>query len=396
MIRDRVKGIAEGIYPKVVDIRRHLHRYPELSFQEVETGKYIQHVLEEQQIPFTTGWAGNGVVAIVEGNKPDSKVVALRADIDALPIHEDNDTEYSSKHPGIMHACGHDVHTASLLATAKILNELRHQFDGTVKFIFQPGEEKMPGGASIMIKEGVLEDPKPSSILGQHVYSLLPVGTVGFRSGKSMASSDEIRMKVNGVGGHGAVPQFAVDPIVITSQIITALQQLVSRQSDPTIPSVLTFGKIQSEGGAFNVIPNSVSVEGTFRTFNEYWRYQAHDKMKKIAGGIAASFDASCDLDITVGYPFLVNEEALTERCRSAAIEFLGADHVREIPARLTSEDFAYYTHHMHGCFYRLGIANPDKNIVSPVHSSTFDIDENALITGPSLMAWLAITELSN
>ena len=396
LLRDQVKEKARQYQRKTKAIRRHLHKYPELSFQEERTGRYVQDILREMDVPFSTGWAGNGVVAMIEGNKPGKNIVALRADMDALPISEENDVPYKSRNPGVMHACGHDVHTSSLLSTIRILKQFRKSFDGTIKCIFQPGEEKMPGGASIMIEEGVLKDPEPKSILGQHVYPLLPAGTVGFRPGKMMASSDELTLKVTGRGGHGAVPQFTVDPIVITAQIISALQQVVSRISDPTVPSVLTFGKIASDGGTYNVIPNSVTVLGTFRTFSEYWRYQAHKKMKQIASGIARSFGAKCKLDILVGYPYLINEEALTGRCRDAAIELLGPDHVRDIPMRLTSEDFAYYTHHAHGCFYRLGVANEKKGITSPVHTSRFDIDERALITGPALMAWLAITELSH
>ncbi|MDX1478421.1 MAG: M20 family metallopeptidase [Saprospiraceae bacterium] len=396
MLKDKVKQLAETWHQEVVSIRRHLHMHPELSFEEVHTGRYVQHLLNEAGIPCTGGWAGHGVVGVIEGNHPDRAVIALRADMDALPIQEENDVPYRSQHDGVMHACGHDVHTASLIGAARILHELRQHFDGTIKLVFQPGEERMPGGASIMIEEGVLDDPSPRSIIGQHVYPLLPAGTVGFRAGKMMASSDEIELHIKGRGGHGAVPQFTIDPIAISAQIISGLQQLVSRISDPTIPSVLTFGHIVSDGGTYNVIPAGVRLKGTFRTFSEYWRFQAHDRIREIATGIAASFGATCDVKITVGYPFLVNDDALTARCEEAARAFLGAEHVREIPLRLTSEDFAFYTHRTHGCFYRLGVANEERGIVSPVHTPTFDIDDQALLTGPALMAWLALSELSD
>ncbi len=396
MLIDKVKHLANELYDEVVHVRRHLHSYPELSFEEYETSKYVQRKLSEYGVDFTNGIAGTGVVALVKGRNAGSKTIALRADMDALPIQEANDVPYRSKHPGKMHACGHDVHTASLLGACKILHDLRGEFEGTIKFIFQPGEERTPGGASLMIREGVLENPAPAGIIGQHVYNLLPAGTVGFRPGMMMASCDEIDLYIRGKGGHGAVPQLSVDPVAISAQIVTALQQLVSRNADPTVPSVLTFGRIQSQGGAYNVIPDEVHLQGTFRTFSEYWRYQAHEKIKRMAESIAAAMGAVAQVDITVGYPFLINNEELTERCRQAAVEYLGPDHVQEIPMRLTAEDFSYYTHHTHGCFYRLGIANSERGIESPVHTPTFDIDEEALKTGAGLMAWLALTELKN
>ena len=391
---DRVKKLAEEQYDEIVHVRRHMHSYPELSFEEYETSKFIQRKLSEFGVDFSNGIAGTGVVALVKGKNPEKKTIALRADMDALPIQEANDVPYRSRNAGKMHACGHDVHSASLLGTCKILHNLKDEFEGTLKFIFQPGEERTPGGASLMIKEGVLEDPAPASILGQHVYNLLPAGSVGFRPGMMMASCDEIDLYVRGKGGHGAVPQLSVDPVAISAQIITSLQQLVSRNADPTVPSVLTFGKIQSLGGAYNIIPGEVHLQGTFRTFSEYWRYQAHEKISAMAEGIARSMGATARVDITVGYPFLINNEALTHRCERAAIAYLGADHVHEIPMRLTAEDFSYYTHHTHGCFYRLGVANPERGIESPVHTPTFDIDESSLKVGAGLMAWLALEEL--
>ncbi len=392
---NQVKSLADQYHPEVVGIRHHLHAYPELSFQEYQTSEYVQQRLGEMGIPFRAGIAGTGVVAMIKGERPGGKVIALRADMDALPIEEENNTPYRSRNAGVMHACGHDVHTACLLGAARILHHLRGEIAGAVKLIFQPGEERMPGGASLMIKEGVLENPAPAGILGQHVYPLLPAGTVGFRAGKMMASADEIELRIMGSGGHGAVPHRAVDPVVIAAQVVTALQQVVSRVGDPTIPSVLTFGSIQSKGGTYNVIPAEVHLKGTFRTFSEYWRYRAHEKVRRIATSIAEGLGGACEVGITVGYPFLVNNEELTQRCQRAALRFLGPDHVHDIPMRLTAEDFAYYTHHTHGCFYRLGVANEARGIKSPVHSPTFDIDESALLTGAGLMAWLALEELA-
>lgn len=395
MIKDQILELSQTTHSDTVAHRRHLHMYPELSFQEEQTGKYVEDVLSKLGIHYTAGWAGYGVVATIEGNKPDSGMVALRGDMDALPITEENDVPYRSKNTGVMHACGHDVHTSSLLGVANILQTMRDRFDGTVRLIFQPGEEKMPGGASIMIKEGVLENPAPSAILGQHVYPLLPAGHVGFRPGRFMASADEITIRVKGKGGHGAIPQFTIDPIVISAKIISSLQLLVSRVNDPTIPSVLTFGKIASEGGTYNVIPAAVQILGTFRTFDEGWRKRAHDKIRDIAKGVAASFGAECEVNITVGYPFLVNDEDLTVGCMDVAKELLGDDKVHDLPLRMTAEDFSYYTHHTPGCFYRLGVANEQRGIKSPVHTPTFDIDESALVTGPALMSYLAITSLT-
>lgn len=375
-------------------IRRHLHQHPELSFQEDQTSRYIAGKLEEFGIPFQRGMAGNGVVALIQGKNPTSKVVALRADMDALPILEANDLPYKSQNEGVMHACGHDVHTASLLGAAKILQEIRADLKGTIKLIFQPAEELFPGGASIMIKEGVLENPAPASIFGQHVHPPLPVGKIGMRPGSYMASADELYVTVSGKGGHGALPQDCIDPVLISSHIIVALQQIVSRYGDPTIPSVLTFGKINSTGGATNIIPEEVKLEGTFRTMNEKWRFEAHQRMKTIAESMAEGMGGSCDFDIKVGYPVLYNEPELTARARTYAQEFLGVENVVELPIRMTAEDFAYYSQQMPACFYRLGTGNPDKGLVSPIHTNTFNIDENALEVGMGLMAWMGVREL--
>ncbi|OWY23021.1 amidohydrolase [Sphingobacteriales bacterium UPWRP_1] len=392
----KIKTLALSAHPEVVAIRRHLHAHPELSFEEYQTSAFVQEKLTQYGLPFTNGIANTGVVAYVEGKKPGKKTIALRADMDALPITEANEVPYKSTVPGVMHACGHDAHTASLLGAAKILSQLKNEFEGTVKLIFQPAEERSPGGASIMIKEGVLETPKPAGIIGQHVYSMLPAGAVGFRSGMMMASCDEIDLYIYGKGGHGAVPQLTIDPIVLAAHIVTALQQVVSRLNDPTVPCVLTLGKIESVGGAYNIIPEEVRIQGTLRTMNEQWRKEAKQKIEQIATGVATAMGGVCRVQITDGYPFLINDEELTARCKQAAIELLGKENVHDLPMRMTAEDFAYYTQQIKGCFYRLGTGNAARGITANVHTPIFDIDEEALITGMGLMAWLALNELQD
>jgi len=394
MLKQEIKELAKSIFPEVIRNRRHLHANPELSFEEFNTSAFIKEKLDELGISYEK-MANTGIVALIKGSKPSSNIVALRADMDALPITEIDGREYGSKNPGVMHACGHDVHSSSLLGTAKILNNLKDKFGGTVKLIFQPAEEKLPGGASIMIKEGVLENPIPQAVIGQHVMPFIETGKVGFRSGKYMASSDEIYVRVIGKGGHGAQPQQNIDPIVITAHIITALQQIVSRIADPKIPTVLSFGKIKAEG-ATNVIPNEVYLEGTFRTFDEEWRKLAHQRMKKMAEGMAESMGATCEFEIRSGYPFLINEEKLTASVRSYAEDFLGKENVVDLDLWLAAEDFAYYSQQADACFYRLGTANVKKGITSAVHTPTFDVDEGALQLSTGLMAYITIKQLGN
>jgi len=313
--------------------------------------------------------------------------------LDALPITEQNDVPYKSKNEGVMHACGHDVHTSCLLGAASILNKLREEFEGTVKLLFQPGEERMPGGATMMIKEGALENPKPSSIIGQHVMPFIPVGKVGFREGMYMASADEIYFTVKGKGGHAAIPEYNIDPVLISSHIIVALQQIVSRNANPKIPSVLSFGKISAEG-ATNIIHDEVKIEGTFRTLDEPWREEAHRKIKKMAESIAVGMGGSCEFNIVKGYPFLKNNPELTKRTRYFAEDYLGKENVVDLDLWMAAEDFSFYSQLIDACFYRLGTRNEDKGIVSNVHTPTFNIDEFALEIGAGLMAWLAIQEL--
>lgn len=389
----QIQNLSQSYAAEVVAIRRHIHSHPELSYQEFETAKFIFEKLTSFSLNPTQGIAGTGVVVMIEGKNPTKNCVALRADIDALPITEANEVSYKSTKHGVMHACGHDVHTSSLLGTAKILNEVKNSFEGSVKLIFQPGEEKNPGGASIMIKEGVLENPKPTSIIGQHVMPLVPVGKVGFREGMYMASSDEIYLTVIGKGGHGAAPELAIDPVVIASHIIIGLQQVISRNASPKQPTVLTFGKIIANG-ATNIIPDEVKISGTFRALNETWRKEGLEKIKKMAEGIAESMGGKCVVDISHGYPYLENNPELTKRIRKAAEEYVGKENVVEIDLTLGSEDFAYYSHVVPASFYRLGTGNAAKGITAYVHSPHFDIDEDALKLGPGLMAWMAIQEL--
>lgn len=393
-MKEKIQELAHQYHSDTVQLRRHLHMHPELSFQEVNTGKFVSAQLSAMGIEYRHGVADTGVVALIKGKNPRKRVVALRADMDALPILEANNVPYKSQNEGVMHACGHDVHTSSLLGTVRILHELRDQFEGTVKCLFQPGEEKLPGGASLMIQAGALENPRPASIFGQHVHPPLRAGMIGLKAGMYMASADEIYVTVKGRGGHGAMPQDCIDPVVVTAQIIVALQQVVSRYADPAVPSVLTFGKINSTGGATNVIPNEVKMAGTFRTMHEKWRTEAHKRMKKIAESIAKGYGAACDFHIMKGYPVLFNHEELTRRTKQWAIEFLGKDKVVDLSLRMTAEDFAYYSQVMPACFYRLGTGNPEREITSPIHTDTFDIDEAALETGMGMMAWLALQEL--
>jgi amidohydrolase len=394
MLKEKIKSLAKAYKEEVISNRRHLHAHPELSYQEFNTASFVAEKLKEMGITnieqkATTGWS-----VLIEGRNPEKKVIALRADMDALPIIEANEVSYKSTNPGVMHACGHDCHTASLLGAAKILNEIKDQFEGSIKLIFQPGEEVAPGGASYMIKDKVLQNPRPSGIIGQHVMPYIEVGKVGFRKGLYMASADEIYVTVKGKGGHAAMPESLIDPVLIASHMIVALQQVVSRAASPKIPTVLSFGRVEALG-ATNVIPNEVKIQGTFRTLDEAWRAQAHEKMTAIAKGIVEGMGGEVDFEIRKGYPFLKNDPALTERSQNAAIQYLGQDNVLDLDIWMAAEDFSYYSQQIDGCFYRLGTGNKAKGIVSGVHTPTFDIDEDALEIGAGLMAFLALSELA-
>lgn len=391
--QNKIKTAVAALLPELISMRRHLHANPELSFKELNTAAYISKLLNEWEIPHQTGVGGNGIVGLIEGKNPEKKVIALRADMDALPISEQNQVDYKSINAGVMHACGHDVHMTCLLGAANILNRLKNDFDGSIKLIFQHAEEKLPGGAIQMIQAGALENPKPAAIFGQHVYPELEAGKVGFRAGMYMASSDEINLFVRGKGGHAAMPDKLNDTVLAASQIIVSLQQLVSRKANPQMPTVLSFGKIVADG-AHNVIPGEVSIFGTFRTFNEEWRTDAHRLITNTAQSVAVAYGCECEVVIDKGYPFLVNDEKVTWLTKEAAIDFLGKENVVDLAPRMTAEDFASYSQLITACFYRLGTANKEKDIISALHTPTFDVDEKSIETGAGLMAWIAFQQL--
>lgn len=387
---DQIKKIASKHLAETIKSRRFLHQNPELSFKEYNTSEYIQSILTKNKIPFTNGHVETGIIATIEGENPMDHEVLLRADMDALPILEENKVDYCSINKGKMHACGHDVHSASLIGTALILNELKSNFNGTIKLVFQPGEEKIPGGAKLMIKEGLLQN-NPQACIAQHVYPDLPTGKVGFRSGTYMASADEIYVTIKGKGGHAALPHLLNDPILMASQIVTNLQQIVSRYNKPDNPSVLSFGYVKADGET-NIIPDIVTLKGTFRTFDETWRFKAHNKMKEIANSICEAAGGSCDFDIKVGYPFLVNDENITKLSSDAAQKFLGVENVVDLDLRMTSEDFAFISQKSPSCFYRLGTG--DGKSIRRLHTSTFDIDEKCLSISSGLMAYIALKQI--
>ena len=390
MLKETIKKLSKNYADEFIQIRHYLHAHPELSYQEFETSKFVQEKLKEWKIDFEV-MATTGVIGMIRGKNPEKKTIALRADMDALPITEKNEVEYRSKNPGIMHACGHDVHTTCLLGAAKILNELKNEWEGTLKLIFQPGEEKNPGGASLLIKEGVLENPRPDAIFALHVHPDLEVGKLSFRGGMVMASADEIYITIKGKGGHAAAPHLTSDTILAASQLVVNLQQVVSRMNNPFNPSVLSITSFQG-GNTTNVIPAEVKLMGTFRAMNEGWRFKAHDLIRNICQSTAATSGAAIDVKIDVGYPFVVNNVELTDRAKRKAIEFTGEENVEETEMRMGAEDFAFYSHLVPACFFRLGVANKKNNITSGVHTPTFNIDENAIENGIGIMAWLAVS----
>lgn len=387
MLRDKIQALALQYKNEFINVRRHLHAHPELSYQEFETSKYIQQKLTEYNIPFEIK-ATTGVVGLIKGRNPETRIIALRADMDALPIKEENKVEYKSVNEGLMHACGHDVHTTCLLGASKILNELRNEWEGTIKLLFQPGEEKNPGGASLMIKDGALEDPKPQGIFGMHVHPGLPLGKLSFRKGRVMASADEIYITIKSKGGHAAAPHLTADTILIASHLIVSLQQIISRNNNPISPSVLSICSIEG-GHTTNVIPSEVKLKGTFRAMDEEWRKKAHQLIKKQTEGLVTAMGAEADVLIDVGYPFVDNDPLLTEMGWQLAEEYWGKENVEETELRMGAEDFGYYTHVVPGCFYRLGVRNEEKGIIHNVHTPKFDIDEEAITNGIQMMAWL-------
>lgn len=396
---NQIKHLAQQYFKEVVLFRRHLHQYPELSFQEFKTSEYVSSILDKHHIKYTKGIVKTGVVAIIEGKNPSKKTILLRADLDALPIEEKNNVDYKSQNPGIMHACGHDVHTASVLGTAIILNQLKDNFEGTVKIMFQPGEEVLPGGSSLMIKEGVLQNPKVDLAIAQHVFPSMEVGKVGFREGMYMASTDELHITITGKGGHAAMAGEYNNPLVVAAHIITEIEKQfpyvidaegVARNSQNNIPTVIAFGKIEGKG-ATNVIPESVYLAGTFRTMDEAWRKEVKSKIKEIVDTISSQYNTKADINIMDGYPFLTNDVEVTKDCKQAAIDYLGKENVEDLPLRMTAEDFAYISQEVPSCFFRLGTGNISKGITSGVHTSTFDIDEKALEISIGLMAWMVM-----
>jgi amidohydrolase len=387
MLQKKIKELAKQYAPDYIQVRHHLHQHPELSYQEFETSKYIQEHLTRYGIPFEVK-ATTGVIGLIEGKNPGSRVVALRADMDALPITEENTVDYKSTKPGVMHACGHDVHTTCLLGAAKILAETKHEWEGTVKLIFQPGEEKNPGGASLLIKEGVLENPKPQCIFGLHVNPQLEVGLLSFRGGKIMASADELYITIKGKGGHAAAPHLTTDTILIASHLIVSLQQIISRNNNPLSPSVLSITSIQG-GHTTNVIPTEVKLMGTFRAMNEEWRFKAHELIRQQTEHLVKAMGGEVDLHIDVGYPTVYNHEGLNAYTKQLAQEYMGADKVEETEVRMGAEDFGFYSQVIPGCFYRLGTANKEKGITAGVHTPKFNIDESAIEIGIGMMAML-------
>lgn len=390
MLENKIKQLALQYSPDLIAIRRHLHAHPELSYQEFETSRFVQQQLEAIGIPYTVK-ATTGVIGLLKGKHPEKRVIALRADMDALPIAEENEVSYRSKHEGLMHACGHDVHTTCLLGAARILNELKEEWEGTVKLIFQPGEEKNPGGASLLIKEGVLENPRPFAILGLHVHPQLETGKFRFRGGRIMASADELYITIKSKGGHAAAPQETADTILIASQLIVALQQIVSRNRNPFSPSVLSITSFHG-GHTTNVIPSEVKLMGTFRAMDEAWRFKAHDLIRKLSTELVHSMGAEIDITIDVGYPTVYNNEQLNAIAEAAAAEYAGKENIEESELRMGAEDFGYYSQVIPGCFYRLGAGNISKGITSGVHTPTFNIDEDAIPLGAGMMAWLGAT----
>ena len=390
MIKERIRQLAKDHAAEFIEIRHHLHAHPELSYEEYDTSAFVQQKLQSWGIPFVV-MAKTGVVGLLKGKNPDKRVVALRADMDALPITEENDIDYKSTKPGVMHACGHDVHTTCLLGAARILHSLKDEWEGTVKLIFQPGEEKNPGGASLMIADGVLEDPKPGKIIALHVHPGLEVGRLSFRNGMVMASADELYITIKSKGGHAAAPQFTADTILIASQLVVSLQQIISRNNSPVNPSVLSITSFQG-GHTTNVIPSEVKLMGTFRAMDEEWRFKAHELIRKQTTELVRALGAEASIHIDVGYPFVLNDEALGNAARQKAEEYMGAGNVEETELRMGAEDFAYYSHQVPACFFRLGAGNKAKGITSGVHTPTFNIDENAIEIGMGMMAWLGAT----
>jgi len=388
-----IKQLAKKYIDDIITIRRKIHSNPELSFEEKETSELIISKLEAMGVEYKTGFAKYGILAVIKGEKGKGKTVALRADMDALPLEEDNDLEFKSKNIGKMHACGHDIHTSCLLGAAKILNTIKKDISGTILLIFQPGEERIPGGASLMMADGLFKEYIPDLIIGQHVYPELPAGEVGFRKGKYMASSDEIYITLKGKGGHAALPQNTIDTVLMASQTVVSMQQIVSRVIPTQVPSVLSFGNIACNS-VMNIIPETVKLEGTLRMMDEEWRYKIHDKIRDIAKSVAEGMGGSCDVDIQIGFPSVYNNPDITQKAQDSAVEFLGQNRVHDLDIRMTAEDFGWFAQKYPACFYRLGVGHKDGTKSEGLHSPNFIANEDSIELGMSLMAFIAVNAL--
>ncbi len=386
----------DEILPGVVADRRDLHQHPELAFQEVRTAGIVADRLRALGVEdVRTGIAQTGVTGLIRGAQGDGKTVLLRADMDALPILEENEVDYVSQNPGVMHACGHDAHTAMLLGVTRLLLDRRDDFAGTVKVLFQPAEESPPGGAKPMIEAGVLEDPPVDAVFGIHVAQEHPVGEIRLRPGPAMAAADRFTIRIRGKGGHGARPQSTIDPIVIGAHIVTALQTLVSRSVDPTEEAVVTVGVFKA-GEAFNVIPDTAELGGTVRTFTPENRDLLEERIGTLARGIAQAMGAEIDYAYTRGYPATVNDSEMTELVREEAAKVVGADHVVESPLIMGAEDFSYFLEARPGAFWFVGSKNPERGLVWGHHHPKFDLDEAAMAIGMESMASVALRYLSD
>ncbi|MBN2164852.1 MAG: amidohydrolase [Marinilabiliaceae bacterium] len=394
IVKDEIKKFAEKYFNEIIEIRRHIHKHPELSFHEFETSKFIQSKLNEYNIPFKTGYAKTGIIGYIKGGNHNKKIIALRADMDALPIQETSDISFKSINNNVMHACGHDAHCASLLGTAKILKNLESKIDGTILLIFQPAEERYPGGANIMIQDGALNNPEPEIIIGQHVLPDMPAGYIGFKDGNYMASGDEVHITLHGKGGHAAMPHNLVDIVLLGSQIILNLNQIISRFVPATIPAVLSFGKFIANGST-NVIPDKVEISGTLRVMNEEWRTKIKKKINDIINSTAKQFGSNCDIVIHDGYPMVYNNPEITNRLINYTTDFIGSEFVKTLEPRMTSEDFGYFSQKYPSCYYRFGVEQTNK-VTGDLHTSYFNLNEDSLKTSMSVMAWLAYSLLTH
>ena len=388
-MKTKIQNLVTQSLDYVVQCYRHLHAHPELSFHEVETSLFIQKELTRMGIPFRAGIGGTGILGKIEGENPTRKVIALRADMDALPVCEAVDIPWKSTADHVMHACGHDAHTACLLGAAQILQQLKSEFEGTVLLIFQPGEEKAPGGARLMLEDGLFYEMEPELILAQHVSVDYPTGTLGFLPGMIMASADEIHVKIHGKGGHGALPHLVNDTVLAASQTVVSLQQVRSRLCHPLTPMVLTFGKLIADG-ATNVIPHEVQLAGTFRTVDENWRSEAKNHIRRIINETCFAYGCTAEIEIPDGYPCVINHPDITRKAREFAAEWIGEGNVVPLEMRMTSEDFGFFTQNYPCTFYRFGVKGELNAATGGLHSATFQIDEKALETGMGGMAWLA------